>query len=44
MLGTNAGTIAPRPRPLAPRLTAAELEAHGAFVATLGAEALWLRY
>lgn len=44
MLETNAGTIAPRPRPLAPRLTAAELEAHRAFVATLGAEALWLRY
>jgi DNA polymerase-3 subunit epsilon len=33
-----------RPRPLAPRLTAAEIEAHRAFVATLGAEALWLRY
>lgn len=44
MLGTSAGTIAPRPRPLAPRLTAAEIEAHRAFVATLGAEALWLRY
>ena len=34
----------PRPRPLPPRLTAAEIEAHRAFVATLGAEALWLRY
>jgi DNA polymerase-3 subunit epsilon len=33
-----------RPRPLAPRLTAAEIEAHRAFVASLGAEALWLRY
>ena len=44
MLGTAAGTVAERPRPLAPRLTAAEIEAHRAFVATLGAEALWLRY
>lgn len=44
MLGTSAGPIAPRPRPVAPRLTAAEIEAHRAFVATLGAEALWLRY
>lgn len=44
MLSTGAGTIAPRPRPLVPRLTAAETEAHRAFVATLGAEALWLRY
>jgi DNA polymerase-3 subunit epsilon len=44
MLGPSAGPIAPRPRPLAPRLTAAEIEAHRAFVATLGAEALWLRY
>ena len=33
----------PRPRPLAPRLGAAEAAAHAAFVATLGAEALWLR-
>lgn len=32
----------PRPRPLPPRLTAAEAEAHAAFVATLGPEALWL--
>lgn len=44
MLGTNAGAVTPRPRPLASRLTAAEIEAHRAFVATLGAEALWLRY
>jgi hypothetical protein len=29
---------------LAPRLSAAELEAHRAFVATLGAEALWLAH
>jgi DNA polymerase-3 subunit epsilon len=44
MLGTSAGTVAQRPRPLQPRLTAAEIAAHGAFVATLGAEAVWLRY
>jgi DNA polymerase III subunit epsilon len=31
----------PRPRPLPPRLTAAEAEAHAAFVAELGAAALW---
>ena len=44
MLGTSADAVAPRQRPLSPRLTAAEIEAHRAFVATLGAEALWLRY
>ena len=44
LLGANAEAIAPRPRPLAPRLSAAEIEAHRAFVATLGGEALWLRY
>jgi DNA polymerase-3 subunit epsilon len=44
LLGANAEAIAPRPRPLAPRLSAAEIEAHRAFVATLGAEAVWLRY
>jgi DNA polymerase III subunit epsilon len=44
ILRTSAGTSSQRPRPLPPRLTAAEIEAHGAFVATLGAEALWLRY
>ena len=43
-LGGNAGTVAQRPRALPPRLTEAEIEAHGAFVATLGAEALWLSY
>ncbi|MGD9502649.1 MAG: DNA polymerase III subunit epsilon [Methyloceanibacter sp.] len=43
-LGGNAGTVAIRPRALPPRLTEAEIAAHGAFVATLGAEALWLRY
>jgi DNA polymerase-3 subunit epsilon len=44
MLGTSTGTVAQRTRPLPPRLTAAEIAAHGAFVATLGAEALWLSY
>ena len=43
LLGANQDAIKPRQRPLAPRLTAAEIEAHRAFVATLGAEALWLR-
>jgi len=43
-LGASAGTIRPRPRPVAPRLSAAESEAHRAFIATLGAEAIWLRY
>lgn len=33
-----------RPAPLAPRVSAAEIDAHRAFIATLGAEALWLRY
>jgi len=44
LLGGNAEAIQPRPRPLASRLTAAEIEAHRAFVVTLGTEALWLRY
>jgi DNA polymerase III subunit epsilon len=43
-LGTGAEAAAGRPQPLASRLTADELEVHRAFVATLGAEALWLRY
>jgi DNA polymerase III subunit epsilon len=33
----------PRPRPVAPRITAAEAEAHAAFVAALGETPLWLR-
>jgi DNA polymerase-3 subunit epsilon len=44
MLGASHEPIKPRQRALAPRLSAAELEAHRAFVATLGAEALWLAY
>jgi len=43
-LHTTAEGSRPWPRPLVPRLTAAEIEAHRAFVASLGAEALWLRY
>jgi DNA polymerase-3 subunit epsilon len=33
-----------RPAPLPPRLAAADVEAHRAFVASLGGEAIWLRY
>lgn len=35
---------APRPSPLPPRITAAEREAHAAFVARLGPKALWLSH
>jgi DNA polymerase-3 subunit epsilon len=44
LLGADRDATRMRERPLAPRLTAAEIEAHRAFVATLGGEALWLRY
>ena len=44
LLGASQDAIRPRPRPLESRLSAAEIEAHRAFVATLGADALWLRY
>jgi DNA polymerase III subunit epsilon len=44
ILHATDAAIRPRPQPLAPRLTSAEMEAHRAFVATLGAGALWLRY
>jgi DNA polymerase-3 subunit epsilon len=33
-----------RPAPLAPRISDADREAHRAFVATLGAEAIWQKY
>jgi len=33
-----------RPTPLSPRVSEAESQAHRAFVATLGKDALWLRY
>jgi DNA polymerase III subunit epsilon len=44
--GTVAATavIRVRPQPLAPRLTADELDAHLAFVATLGEHAIWRDY
>ena len=43
-MAADAVWVAPaRPRPLAPRLTAAEAEAHAAFVAGLGPAAVWLR-
>jgi DNA polymerase-3 subunit epsilon len=42
-LQVGADGARPRPQPLAPRLTDAEAEAHRAFVASLGTEALWLR-
>jgi DNA polymerase III subunit epsilon len=44
LMQVNGAAARARPRPLAPRITAAEIEAHRAFVASLGAEALWLRY
>jgi DNA polymerase-3 subunit epsilon len=44
MLEADGDGMRARPRPLAPRLSAAEIEAHRAFVATLGSGALWLRY
>jgi DNA polymerase III subunit epsilon len=44
VFGAGAQAVKPRERPLASRLTAAEIEAHRAFVATLGTDALWLRY
>ncbi len=36
--------VPPRPIPLAPRLTAAEREAHAKFVKTLGEKAIWLAF
>ena len=36
-------TIGARPRPLAPRLSEAELVAHAAMVAELGDAAVWKR-
>ncbi|MFG6079682.1 DNA polymerase III subunit epsilon [Paracoccus litorisediminis] len=40
----QGGPRGARPRPLAPRLSGAEAEAHAAFVAKLGDKAVWLRY
>lgn len=43
MRGVGA-SVRQRPQPLAPRLTAEESASHQSFVATLGPEALWLKY
>lgn len=40
----NAAVVTPRATPLAARVTAEERDAHRAFVATLGKDALWRRY
>lgn len=40
----TASAIRVRPRPLVPRLSEADIAAHRAFVETLGAEALWIRF
>jgi len=42
MLQAGTEGARPRPQPLAPRLSAQEAEAHRAFVASFGADALWL--
>ncbi|MYZ46821.1 DNA polymerase III subunit epsilon [Propylenella binzhouense] len=39
-----AAPIAPRARPLPPRITAADLAAHAAYVEALGPKSLWLKY
>jgi len=40
----GARVVRQRPAPLMPRLTAAAREAHRAFVASLGEQAVWNRY
>lgn len=44
ILQANGQQVRPRPAPLRPRISADERAAHRAFVSTLGADALWLRY
>jgi len=44
ILQANGQQVRPRPAPLRPRISADERAAHLAFVSTLGADALWLRY
>jgi DNA polymerase-3 subunit epsilon len=49
MVGTadiriSATVIRTRPQPLQPRLAAEELEAHHAFIVTLGEAAIWRKY
>jgi DNA polymerase-3 subunit epsilon len=41
---SRGAPVAPRPVALAPRLTGEERAAHAEFVATLGEEAIWLKY
>ena len=43
-VGPAAHAIRIRPQPLVPRLSMQELEAHAAFVATLGENAIWQQY
>lgn len=43
-LVVEARAAHPRPIPLPPRISAAESEAHAAFVAALGEKAIWLKY
>jgi DNA polymerase-3 subunit epsilon len=43
-VGARAAIIVPRPTPLPPRLSAADLEAHAAVIATLGEKAIWREY
>ena len=43
-LVVTARATHPRPAPLPARITEAELEAHGVFVAALGEKAIWLKY
>jgi len=38
------GKAKPRPEPLAPRITPEQIEAHRAFVGSLGTEAIWLKF
>jgi len=42
--GGAAIVVRERPAPLIPRISEADREAHRAFIATLGEEAIWLRY
>jgi DNA polymerase-3 subunit epsilon len=42
--GNTAIVVRTRPTPLAPRVSEAEREAHRAFIATLGENAIWLGY
>jgi DNA polymerase III subunit epsilon len=43
-VGARAAIIVPRPAPLPSRLSDADLEAHAAFIATLGDKAIWREY